>query len=585
MNCFIGVDVGSKSVRAVAIGLQDGGILAKCEAPLDYEIDLDDNSYITSSQEDLWNATIHCLKSIIKQMSDTPIIEAICIDATCSLAVSKMASDGTVLPQDSDHLYGEGGKQDKDKGIVFWMDHRSKECWTPEDCEEPLKRLGGCFIPEMAVPKVRKIYTDLKDLGRESEFDKLVFFDLHNWLEHALIHGVRGLCAESINLNEQQYNHETVGIDGSLAGFTLEFFRKSCKIPLRSEQLQQERQESDLGVPFAGEVIGNMNRSLETVLGIKQKQPAKICSGLIDCYASFFTEFANGNGSQVSINAENTVIMVAGTSACYLTTSRKPIEPPKGMWGGFQIMPGQWFYEGGLSCCGILLENLFKYHPCSPKAGGIDIKMHSFWTEVDRMVKDETSRFSCPWMVNVTKYYSGEYLGNRTPFNDSQISAYMIGGSMVPDRADFVSRYLLILEHIALESRLILECFVKDHFPIKNILVCGSLSKNRLLLNLMQQILYTKLGISVIKPAANTLDEKFQSALGMARLARARLAKTDASDGNTSDVKAAKSCSEFNFKSVEVDQKLVQLMDVKYEMLNHMIKLQQSFNSKVRDII
>lgn len=584
-NCFIGIDVGSKSVRAVAIGSDDGAILAKCEHPISYEVDPQDKSYITSSQEDLWNATVYCISGAIEHIAFETVVEAICVDATCSLAVSKVTSKGTVLPQDTDHLYGEGKCEEKDrekdkdkdtekdKGIVFWMDHRSKECWTPDGCKEYLNKLGGCFIPEMAVPKVQKIYHDLRHLGREAEFQQLLFFDLHNWLECMLIDGPQNLNAKGSTLSEEWYNHENIGIDGSLAGFTLEFYNRSCKIPLQSEQIRQGRSRLDSGVPFAGEVLGTVNKSLESALGIKQKQPVNVCSGLIDCYASFFTNFATNNVPQNQICAENTVIMVAGTSACYLTASRKPIEPPNGMWGGFQIMPGQWFYEGGLSCCGILLENLFDYHPCSPKARGMNPKSASFWYEVDRMVKDETSAFSCPWMMNATKYYSGEYLGNRTPFNDSQISAYMIGGSMVPDRANFVSRYLLILEHIVLESRLMLQCFVEDSFPVKNILVCGSFSKNNLFLGLMSQVLHAKLGIYVVKSAGNAVDEKFQSALGMARLARSKLTSCAKLDAGT-----------FSFIHSEDDQKLVELMDVKYEMLEHMIRLQQSFNDRVHNI-
>ncbi|VEU23107.1 DEKNAAC104265 [Brettanomyces naardenensis] len=538
---FIGVDIGSRSVRSVAID-SDDNILASSEVPISYQIDPDDDTYITANQQEVWDALIRALRSTIEELNDTTV-SGICIDATCSLVVSRLEPTGELVPQNVSSHYDDSSIPDR--GIVFWMDHRGEKL-TLEN--EQLDKLGGSFIPEMAIPKLRQIYEDVGE-----DFKNLKFFDLHDWFEYRLV-------GEKSEITE--VNSEPGGVDGSLKGFHVDFLNKQCGIPIKSDQIGRG-DNLGTGLPFAGQPIGFLDLEIAHLLGLDK--PPIILSGLIDCYASFFATFYRPISS---VLPQETMIMVAGTSACFLTVAKKPRDPPKGIWGGFRILPDYWFYEGGLSCCGILIENLFRDHPC-----GFDseqIAKPSFWDEFETTVDKATSHLDNEWFLNAHKLYSGDYLGNRTPYSDSNLSAYIIGDSMIKNKEDLVSRYLLILEYIVLQARLILECFIDDGFLIRNVVISGSLGKNERFLRLLQMVM-SELGIRVMR--SGKVDFKTHAAFGSAELAKY---------GCKGREYRVPSDDQFEPIKCSVDPKVVALMDIKRKFAKRMRKSQQAMNEEVK---
>lgn len=506
MECYIGVDVGSRSVRSVVLG-SDNDILAQFVVETSYRIDPIDSSYITASQTEVWNAVMKCISKSIASIKVPVSIQSIAVDATCSLVVER--SDGS--SQDCNSKYKANGDCD----IVFWMDHRSKHTLIRPEVSE----LNGCFIPEMAIPKIKQIYDDFTRLGRD--FNTLRFYDLHNWLEHRLV-GTR--------LDKVKFNGRPVGIDGSLQGFSVEFLHE-CGIPLNGNQIGGLH-----GVPFVGQPIGYLRKDIAKLVGIDQS--TKVVSGMIDCYASFF---ANGQ-------PENTMVMIAGTSACCLVASRKPTSAPAGIWGGFRLVPGYEMYEGGFSCCGILLEKLAKKYS---------------WDQLDAMARERGN----PWLVNAHRFYSGDYLGNRTPYSDPKIAAYQVGLDMKGN--DDVCEYILILEYIVLETWLIVESFIKAGFKLEQLVLCGSVSKNLLVMGLLKSVMDKQFGIRVVTPSGPA-GTKVQGAYGMARVAR----MDSSGKGGFHDVDGC-----------EDEDKVVKLMQIKYRFFVEMNELQTAYNKEIDEAI
>ncbi|QPG74231.1 hypothetical protein FOA43_001556 [Brettanomyces nanus] len=559
-GCYIGIDVGSRSVRAVAVDADSDEVLAQAESSISYEVDPTNSSYITASQCEVWVAFLDVIKQVIRNIMGRSII-GICLDATCSLVVMRVESDGSLVPQNVDSTYSK--ISGKDKGIVFWMDHRS-EALRPKDNPKEMEKLAGMFIPEMAVPKVKQISEDCGEA-----FQSLKFFDLHEWLEWMLI--TNGEADKGISEITVSGNCEPVGIDGSLAGFCMPTLNHSCDIPIRADQIGRACKVV-AGIPFAGQRIGYVNKDISQSLFGSGSQVV-VFSGLIDCYASFFANFKSLNGFT---DPGNCMIMVAGTSACFLSGTSQPRKAPTGIWGGFRLLPEYWFYEGGFSCCGVLIDHLFHDHPCGYTSS--QLASSTFWKDFDSTVDRITRDYDSEWFLNRRRFYSGDYLGNRTPYNDSSISSYLIGDSMVQDERNLISKYLLILEYIVLQARLMLECFVKDGFPLQNMIVCGSLAKNYRLMELLELVLAATFGIHVF--VSNCVsDMKYHAAYGSSMVAK--WASRDDEKGSGQRLEPLKAVNiERNAKATTADR-VVSLMNIKYGVMMKMIKMQQITNDQL----
>lgn len=496
----LGIDIGTGSVRAVAV--EGGNTVAESQRSIQYIVD-SNPAYIVASSQEVWKA----VQEVIQEIRSKVDINGICVDATCSLVVRKNVH-GQLKPQ------GVDSKYESANDIVFWMDHRPKEVLSREE----LVKLGGCFIPEMAIPKIRTIYEDLGD-----QFGSLVFYDLHDWVESMLI-------SRTVPIGD--HNEEPVGIDGSLKGFNVDFLN-DCGIPIDEDQIG--RSDSGPGIPYAGTLIGYTSENIP------------VYSGLIDCYATYFANFHG----PASIDPEKTMVMVAGTSACFLTVSQTPRAAPDGIWGGFHLLKDYWFFEGGFSCCGMLIERLLKSHPAAVSLVCID-------KEIDTLIASKG--LANEWQLNSHRFFSGDYWGNRTPYNDVKLSAYTIGQSLESNREDFISQYLLILEYMVLETRLIIECFLKAGFPLCNLIANGSVSKNERFISLLQSVLHP-LGVEVYR--GDTTQS--QGAYGSAMLCHQSVSNS--------------------FDRVEASADVSELMDVKYEAMKRMIELQHDLYGEIDDLL
>src|SRR5579863_4668493 len=140
--CFLGVDVGSASVRA---GLFDdaGNELAFATRPIKQFNPRAD--VFEQSSADIWSQVVAAVREAIAGVSPESV-RGIGFDATCSLVA--VGEDGKPV------AVAEDGDPQRD--IVMWMDHRAvAEATEINATRDPaLDYVGGEVSVEMELPKV-----------------------------------------------------------------------------------------------------------------------------------------------------------------------------------------------------------------------------------------------------------------------------------------------------------------------------------------------------------------------------------------------------------------------------------------------
>ena len=154
-HLFIGIDVGSSSVRA---GLYDasGQKLGYCEHSIQIwssPAGLPQGSY-EQSTADIWAAVCHTVKEVTKGYSPGSV-KGIGFDATCSLVV--VDKDGGPVTVSTSH--------DPARNVIMWQDHRALvEADAINSTNHPvLQYVGGKISPEMQPPKLLWLKTHLYD--------------------------------------------------------------------------------------------------------------------------------------------------------------------------------------------------------------------------------------------------------------------------------------------------------------------------------------------------------------------------------------------------------------------------------------
>ena len=122
---FIGIDVGTGSVRAALVA-KSGGIVASATKDTQTFRDNRDHRIFEQSTTDIWNAIRTCVSQVLSSSSDGSRIDparvkGIGFDATCSLAVSDLQGNPVTVTK------GENLGKLGERNIILWADHRAEE--------------------------------------------------------------------------------------------------------------------------------------------------------------------------------------------------------------------------------------------------------------------------------------------------------------------------------------------------------------------------------------------------------------------------------------------------------------------------
>ena len=204
----------------------------------------------------------------------------------------------------------------------------------------------------------------------------------------------------------------------------------------------------------------------------------KVAVGMIDAHSG-------GLGSLID-KINDSAVIVAGTSACHMLNSKKPIFV-QGVWGPYYnaMIPNMWLNEGGQSAFGSLIDYNIKKHPYYNKLIK-DIKNNKniyeiLNKEVDKLKKEN------PYSIKDIHILDYHY-GNRSPIASSKERGMEIGLNMSDDIVSMAKIYWATIDSVCFGTKNIIDTAINKGYKINSIIVCGGAGKNELFMRELADI-------------------------------------------------------------------------------------------------
>lgn len=534
LRAGIGIDLGSSAVRVGVYSLDDDRELGNVRKEVRYYYHQDSKLWeYTQSTSEIIAAIEDCFTRLKIEEYD---IKSCGVSATCSLAIFAEVGD-TLVPF-------SGLRGNKEHNVVFWMDSTSKkECQLlNETCDQHFRDfMGGRFIPEMAIPKIIRLSNHLRAEGLSYD-ERIIVMDLHRFIAYQIAKWYDWDFSTLINAP----NANGVGHDGELSGWCGSFYTRYLQLPPNI-------------------VIGPEPDNGKCSEG----KPVKIAS-CIDCYSSWL--------SSCSPSLMGSLLIVAGTSTCFLLASKMQDTIP-GIWGPFNsiLHDSQTFslYEGGQSCTGRLIEHLLQSHPASSSAPKRD--WPSLLEKIEALIIEIEKKSGCSiHMKTRHMFFYGDLQGNRTPYADPAMSGSFIGETTDISFTDLIYKYVCILEFLAFQIKYMVSVLSRDHkTEIVELRICGSQAKNTRLLSLIYQI--TKIPIKLPTADADISGVTGAYLLGKCAMSNKQMIEIIEEKGINKGVK--------NFTADVQDERILKLLETKYEIHLDMAKQQLRYRQAVDEAI
>nr|CAD7461592.1 unnamed protein product [Timema tahoe] len=470
-NYFVGVDVGTGSVRAALVD-KCGKILRVSSK--DTKTWSPKPDYFEQSSSDIWSSCCYVVRDISKDVN-VSCIKGIGFDATCSL----------VALNDNGEPLSVSPSGNNDQNVILWLDHRAiDETNFINSLNHPvLKYVGGKISLEMETPKLLWLKKNLK----ERCWDKAGwFFDLPDFLTwKATGTDSRSLCSL---VCKWTFQADPKGY----TGWSKSFFEEIGLSDLASNnwhKIGSHWQEP-------GRLVGSGLSDLAArELGLDPGTP--VGTSMIDAHAGglgMIGCLAEGVPSDFS----SRLSLICGTSTCHMAVSKEPLFV-SGVWGPYYsaMVPCYWLNEGGQSATGKLIDHIIDSHPASitakQQAGDIHIQTYLRLT-LENMAK----RQKLPSVTMLTKdvHVWPDFHGNRSPIADPSLKGMISGLSLSANEEDLAILYLAAVQALAYGTRHIMESLTDSGHYFESLLMCGGLSQSSLFI----QTHADALGLPVLKP-------------------------------------------------------------------------------------
>jgi FGGY-family pentulose kinase len=435
-SCFVGIDVGSGSVRA---GIFDatGKRLGFAVQPI---TQFNPRAlFVEQSSTDIWEQTCAVMKDALSAARVEPDrITALGIDATCSLVAVGHGGAPVSLSEDGDLSHD----------IIMWMDHRAGEQAATINAtqDEALAYVGGEVSIEMELPKVMW----LKQHFPQRYESVWRFFDLADYLVwRASGADVASVCTLTCKWN--YLAHEKRFSESLLNAVNLNDL--PSKVPPQILQL--------------GAVAGNLSAIAATQLGLPEG--IVVSTGIIDAHA--------GGLALVSTAPKGSLAIIGGTSNCHMVVSPDPLMVP-GVWGPYwgAMLPGYWLNEGGQSAAGALLDWTLHQSDAWPllKATAQAEARNTYAVLNDWLADLELREV---WPTRDLHVLSDHH-GNRSPRANPAARGVVMGLTLEQGKDALARLYLATLQALAYGTRHIIERMNASGHTIERIVMCGGGTKN-----------------------------------------------------------------------------------------------------------
>lgn len=431
-RCFLGVDVGSASVRA---GLFDdtGNELAFATRPIKQFNPRAD--FYEQSSADIWTQVVSAVRAAIRGIHSDDV-RGIGFDATCSLVA--VGGDGKPVS------VAEDGDPQRD--IIMWMDHRAiaEAADINATGDTALDYVGGEVSVEMELPKVLWLQRHLPQ--RHAMVHR--YFDLADYLVwRATGTDVASVCTLTCKWNYLAHENRFAG---SL---------------LRDAGLRDLLEKVPAKVLPLGSAAGMLHPRCAAELGLSTA--TVVATGIIDAHA--------GGLALLAAAPEGGLAIVSGTSCCHLVVNRRKIMVP-GVWGPYfdALLPGWWLNEGGQSAAGSLIDWTLRQSDVWPE---MQASGRSVYEVANEWVAALEARETDPTR---DLHVLADHHGNRSPRSDPLSRGMIAGLTLEPGPDGLARRYLATVQALAYGTRHIVETMNAAGHRIERVLITGGGIRNTL---------------------------------------------------------------------------------------------------------
>lgn len=457
MNYFIGVDVGTGSVRvAIFDALGRKYISAKKEITTwMYE-----EVYKEQSSDEIWDKISELIKKVVKESKiDKKNIKGIGFDATCSLVALDSEGKSTTISKSGD----------SNRNIILWMDHRAQKETEVINSKKysVLEYVGGKISIEMEIPKILWLKNNMLENYKKIRY----LFDLPDFLVYKatgkIVHSCCSLgCKWNYLTHEKKWDRyflKDIGLEDMLIEKS---FGEIKEIGTKAGTLSQE-------------IAEQLELQEDTVVGVS----------MIDAHAGGLGII--GIDDKEEIRYEERIAVISGTSTCHMLNSSKKIKV-SGVWGPYYdvMVSKMWLLEGGQSTTGALIDYIITSHPAYTelKNKSIEEKM-SIYKKLNEIleklaIEKRVALERLTENIHILPYF----IGNRSPRADFTLKGMISGLTMDTSLENLAIFYLATMQAIVLGTNHILETVNKKGFDIKKIFITGGGTKNELLLKLHANI-------------------------------------------------------------------------------------------------
>lgn len=463
-RCYIGVDVGTGSVRA---GLFDshGRMLGQGAHPI--KIWRPQSDFVEQSSDEIWAATRNVVRQAVTAADiDPKEVRGLGFDATCSLVVlDERDRPVSVSPTGND-----------EQNVIVWMDHRSVEqaARINQGRYLVLRYVGGVISPEMESPKLCWLRENLPDCWTRAHR----FLDLADFLTYrATGNETRSLCTTVCKWTYQ--GHLSPTIEGSVGCWDDIYWNA---IGLGDLVEEGYRRIGARVRPMGEPIAKGLTRLAAADFGLNPGTPVAV--SIIDAHAGGLGLLGAAVPGENVVNLDKRLALIGGTSSCHMAVSKEP-RFIHGVWGPFYsaMIPGLWLTEGGQSATGALIDHIiFSHARCrdlDEEATRRGVTVYEILAEVlDRLAGGKDFPAKLTQKLHMLPYFHG----NRSPRADPNTAGMISGLKLGDSIEDLALLYLATVQAVAHGTRHILDVMTDAGFDIETILITGGGSKNPIFL-------------------------------------------------------------------------------------------------------
>ncbi|RNA12152.1 FGGY carbohydrate kinase domain-containing [Brachionus plicatilis] len=459
MKYYMGVDVGTSSVR---VGLFDqNGILMEQKTEEITVFNFKQDYYEQSSSEIIEKIN-QCINFILDKCPVGENVLSIGFDATCSLVIL----DKNYQP------LSVSDSEDPNINIIMWMDHRAIEQaeFINSTNYEALKNVGGSISPEMDPPKILWLKQNKKSSFQNASH----FFSLPDFLVWKFSgKSVRSVCSVTCKwLFKSKENKWDVN-----------FWQTIDLDELTHDNFARIGSKIEKPLKYCDTKILD---SVSKALGLNPE--TKIGVSMIDAHAGGVGGICLTYGylnhlKESKVNVEEILVLVSGTSSCFMATSKEP-KFIKGIWGPYfeAMVPNMWLNEGGQSASGKLLDHVITTHPSYSQLKadlGDNNSVYNYLNDYLKRLAEEKKLKNLTYLTKDVHVYP-DFHGNRSPLADPIMKGQIIGLGLDTSLQDLAIKYLATVQALAYQTRHIIEEMNSQGIDIKIISLIGGLIQNSL---------------------------------------------------------------------------------------------------------